>query len=139
MDDSQKLKISFLESQLNRILELTTRADTKASILLAFLGVIMAAGISKESLTALTRIANQIQNYDSILIAILLSIVLALPYLLLISGFIFLVLSLFARIDKRYGKISSSNLFFNKISDYQIFSEFEKSFNNTLNALETNF
>ena len=96
MDDSQKLKISFLESQLNRILELTTRADTKASILLAFLGVIMAAGISKESLTALTRIANQIQNYDSILIAILLSIVLALPYLLLISGFIFLVLSLFA-------------------------------------------
>lgn len=137
MENHQKEKITYLESQLDRISELITRADTKASILLALLGVVIAAGISKEHLDVLSAIIQLLRNNYSPWIYFLLSLVIALPYLSLLAGFVFLVFSLFARIGKTSAGVPASGLFFRKIAEYKTFSAFAESFSEILENLDS--
>ena len=137
MEDRRKEKISHLESQLGRISELITRADTKTAILLALLGVVIANALSKENLENLFSTFQLITSSYSPGISALLSIVIALPYLLLLAGLVFLVISLFAKITKKTAEIPSSNLFFRNIADFETLETFEESFSVTLNNLES--
>ena len=137
MTNLKKEKISYLESQLDRISELITRADTKASILLALLGAVIAAGISRENLNIVNVTIQLLRENYSPFFTFLISLVIALPYMFLLAGFVFLVLSLFARIGKTTEKIPASALFFRKIADFKTLSAFRESFSESLEDLES--
>lgn len=137
MENNQKDKISSLESQLDRISELITRADTKAAILLALLGVVIGTGISRENLNLLNSMFIFLKDNFTPWIKSLLSIIIVLPYCFLLAGFVFLVLSLFARISTTTKGIPASALFFQKIAEHEKLSDFKKSFSKTLNDLES--
>jgi len=132
----QKQKIDILESQVDRIQHLIERADTKASILLAFLGVVLTISINNGSfIHFLTTVFLQRSNRPSLLLLILVS----LTFFSFLASFIFVVLTLRARLLLDQTGLTQSDFFYGKISKFEKFDVFQEAFQASLLDSESHY
>ena len=132
----QKQKIDILESQVDRIQHLIERADTKASILLAFLGIVLTISINNGSFVHfLTTVFLQRSNCPSPLLLILA----VLTFISFLASFIFVLLTLRPRLHLDQTGLAQSDFFFGKISTFKEFDVFQKAFQASLLDSESHY
>ncbi len=120
MDENNKIDI--LEYHLDRIQNLIERADTKASILLAFLGVVITITISHGGFFPfLSSIFLQRSNRHPLLMIIMVSLF----FLSLFASFVFVIMTLQARLRPGRAYSTTSNFFFGKIARFNKFEDFQ--------------
>ena len=122
MDENNKIDI--LEYHLDRIQNLIERADTKASILLAFLGVVLTITISHGGFFPfLSSIFLQRSNRHPLLMIIMVS----LSFLSFFASFVFVIRTLQARLRLGRAYLATSNFFFGKIARFNKYEDFQDS------------
>ncbi|MBP7196260.1 MAG: hypothetical protein KBA05_02490 [Anaerolineaceae bacterium] len=128
MDEKQGIDV--LEFQVDLIQHLIERADTKASILLAFLGVILAISINQDAfLRILTTNFLEGSNHPPLLLLIMV----CLSFVSFSISFVFVVLTLRARLHIEQIGLTPSIFYFETISKYEAFDEFKAEYEKITN------